>query len=469
MWRPLGVHLRLWRAACTSAGGDVSHGVSNKPLKFACTGCGKCCELGASRRITVNRDEVAALERFTAQPRTAFVHETEGGSVLQTRDGKCVFLVGGRHCSVHSVRPVLCHSYPFWPELITPLGWLRASARCEGMRADEPVVPVDDVAAAAVLVDLSRAGQAGVYEDNKALLDEVPDEVRAHFREMQARSGETVRFEDDIVAVIDSCDEETGQTLRTLVLKVAPDQDQSVAVLDASGQLLPMHLVMPVHRALVLGVLMCPHPVRRVLCIGGGGCVIPLALCGPNTEVTVVELSQRVIDVARSFFLGAAPRGHDNVCLVCDDGAQFVADSHAQTFDFVILDAASSESSPAAELASASFLRSLRNCLTSNGVVAINCFGDGVADFEREFATVFSTAAAAALEVSAQDGLSSHTVVFGHVRADDSDGGAVVTEWRERLVEAAVTSPLDDSDSIRLAARKLRSLRSPLISRSMPS
>jgi Fe-S-cluster containining protein len=43
---------------------------------------------------------------------------------------------GQRGCSIYSVRPYQCRTWPFWPEnLTTPNHWQRSAARCPGMAA----------------------------------------------------------------------------------------------------------------------------------------------------------------------------------------------------------------------------------------------------------------------------------------------------------------------------------------------
>ncbi len=52
----------------------------------------------------------------------------------------CVFLKenkeGQRGCSIYSVRPYQCRTWPFWPEnLTTEKHWQRSAVRCPGMAA----------------------------------------------------------------------------------------------------------------------------------------------------------------------------------------------------------------------------------------------------------------------------------------------------------------------------------------------
>ena len=45
-----------------------------------------------------------------------------------------MFLGDDNLCTVHSVRPLQCSTYPYWPELIDPLAWeMEALRTCEGI------------------------------------------------------------------------------------------------------------------------------------------------------------------------------------------------------------------------------------------------------------------------------------------------------------------------------------------------
>jgi Fe-S-cluster containining protein len=46
-----------------------------------------------------------------------YCERIEGHLTFKSRDGGCVFLEGGR-CSVYTLRPQQCRTFPFWPELL---------------------------------------------------------------------------------------------------------------------------------------------------------------------------------------------------------------------------------------------------------------------------------------------------------------------------------------------------------------
>jgi spermidine synthase/Fe-S-cluster containining protein len=427
-------------------------------LNFACTRCGKCCHVGEERRVFVSAEEVGALARHTALPPSAFLapqEPTDTRRFLQkSGDGRCVFLQG-KECSVHALRPTSCATYPYWSEIVSPLGWLRESARCEGISRDAPAVPHDEVALHAVLTDLSLdPAHCGTFDASLALLRALPlSVVEAHYAEL-AKLGGVVRCEDDVLCVIDAPRDDDGRTTRTLVLKSAPALDQSVSLLTHDGaRVSPGELVMPVHRLLTVSLLLLRRPALRVCIIGGGGCAIPAALASvaPGTRITVVELSPAVARAARNWFLPAADTS-SSIELVVADGAAFLRDC-ADSFDVIILDAAAAATSPAPELATPAFLDCVRARLAVGGIFAANTFGDAaVASFERATSRVF--ACGAAVELPSGDAQAAHTVIFAEKRED-----AAVEEWRAWLAAGGgggALAALAGGDMLQHAARALR-------------
>lgn len=115
---------------------------SKPPLKFECTKCGKCC----TRRSTyayvyLNREEARALARFLGMSerelrrRYTFV-DADGWTQLRFIGDACPFLdrLSGS-CTVYAARPLQCHTFPFWTELIGKNGRWTEQARtlCEGV------------------------------------------------------------------------------------------------------------------------------------------------------------------------------------------------------------------------------------------------------------------------------------------------------------------------------------------------
>ena len=410
--------------------------------KFGCTLCGRCC--ASDRTVLVSAQEAAALERHTKLAPSAFVQLTSDGKPsLQTRDGACVFLDDKKQCGVYDARPTPCRTYPFWGEITTPLGWLRESARCEGIGRGADV-PRSAVALDVVQTDLALAGEVSTFDEDRALLEDIPDVVNEQVEQHQALSGGTVRWDTPELCVVDSPDPHTGRTMRTLVLKEEPAFSQSVAVLFGEA-VVPTELAMPVHQALALALSFGHALPTRVLVIGGGGCSLPLALATvlPDAGITAVELSPGVADAARRFFV-PNPR----FSLVVGDGADFLR-AASEPYDFVVVDAACAGQSPAPALASEAFLNALHAKLSTAGTLAVNAFGNSTSAFTRRVAERFGEPGTAVLDL-AVDG-SSHTVVFAQKNWLE---GVAVDTWRTCVLGGA--TQLCSAEIVRHAAGHLR-------------
>jgi Fe-S-cluster containining protein len=118
-------------------------------LRFACTGCGKCCTGGGSYVVEVNRREQRRIQRHLRVSRPWFRRkylfrfdaETES---LKMPGGRCVFLDGDNRCRIYKVRPLQCRTYPWWPELMNRRAWRLEARRCEGINRGA-VVPLAQI------------------------------------------------------------------------------------------------------------------------------------------------------------------------------------------------------------------------------------------------------------------------------------------------------------------------------------
>lgn len=114
------------------------------PLRFACTGCGKCCTGGPDEQVFLFAGEAerirAHLSLSKAWFRRRYLTRFDTDQVLRlNQDGSCVFLKQGQ-CRIYPVRPLQCRTYPFWPEVLRNRGnWLAERRHCEGIGQGEPV------------------------------------------------------------------------------------------------------------------------------------------------------------------------------------------------------------------------------------------------------------------------------------------------------------------------------------------
>jgi len=125
-------------------------------LKFSCTQCGNCCT-GPPGYVWFDGDEAKAMaDHLNISPNTLrrrYAHKIDGQWSLneqKTEHGyDCVFLKrtdeGKALCSIYTVRPTQCRTWPFWPEnLQTPSSWRRAAQRCPGIDHGT-LYPVDQI------------------------------------------------------------------------------------------------------------------------------------------------------------------------------------------------------------------------------------------------------------------------------------------------------------------------------------
>src|SRR5262249_21384263 len=118
-------------------------------LRFQCTRCGHCCtgEPGVVwvsdeeiREISVHRGEV--YEQVYGLYTRAF---GRGRSLRVKENGDCVFYDRALGCTIYSVRPRQCRTFPFWESNVrTEKAWKRTCEVCPGAGQGE-LIPVDEI------------------------------------------------------------------------------------------------------------------------------------------------------------------------------------------------------------------------------------------------------------------------------------------------------------------------------------
>ncbi len=108
-------------------------------LRFECTGCGQCCT-GAPGYIWVNDTEIQTLADYLKLPIDKFKRRflrkvgKRYSLVEYSKTYDCIFLKDNK-CTVYSVRPTQCRTFPWWKEnLSSPEAWHEAAKRCEGIK-----------------------------------------------------------------------------------------------------------------------------------------------------------------------------------------------------------------------------------------------------------------------------------------------------------------------------------------------
>ena len=119
-------------------------------LRFQCSQCGDCCT-GAPGFVWVTPEEVtelAVLQNVEEEEFRAKYTRRIGAriSLVEFPNGDCVFFDSvKRSCSVYSVRPSQCQTWPFWDSnLESPETWKQTCKECPGS-GQGPVVTLEQI------------------------------------------------------------------------------------------------------------------------------------------------------------------------------------------------------------------------------------------------------------------------------------------------------------------------------------
>jgi uncharacterized protein len=106
-------------------------------LRFRCTRCGHCCT-GEPGNVWANAEEIGMLADFrgeTPEEVTALYTRAagRGRSLREKANGDCVFYDRKQGCTVYSVRPRQCRTWPFWHSNVsTRAAWEQTRKICPG-------------------------------------------------------------------------------------------------------------------------------------------------------------------------------------------------------------------------------------------------------------------------------------------------------------------------------------------------
>jgi len=118
-------------------------------LPFTCTQCGKCCT-GEPGYVWLDDAELTALAKSQGMKEREFAavytRTAKRGLTLREKpNGDCVFYETGRGCTVYSIRPRQCRTWPFWESnLETEAEWQRTVEICPGSGEGE-LIPVEEI------------------------------------------------------------------------------------------------------------------------------------------------------------------------------------------------------------------------------------------------------------------------------------------------------------------------------------
>lgn len=104
-------------------------------LRFGCTQCGHCCRIAGY--VWVGAREIDAIARHLGLDERTFarkyLRKVDGHlSLTEKPNHECIFWDEG--CTIYSVRPTQCRTFPFWNQTLrTESCWDAAAASCPGM------------------------------------------------------------------------------------------------------------------------------------------------------------------------------------------------------------------------------------------------------------------------------------------------------------------------------------------------
>jgi spermidine synthase len=151
----------------------------------------------------------------------------------------------------------------------------------------------------------------------------------------------------------------------------------------------PDRVLTPYEKVMACWQLFVPQDARNVLVLGlGGGSATKHCLQAlPEAHISVVELRESVVNVARDYF--ALPND-DRLTVYLDDAAQFIANQAQDAdkpFDLLLVDMYDLENLYA-YIYSEDFLNNCLKLLNVGGVVALNLWGSHQTRFESVIAAL---------------------------------------------------------------------------------
>lgn len=107
-------------------------------LRFRCTGCGRCCT-GGPGYVWVTEQEIETMAAQMNLPLDLFYRRYirrvgQRFSLIERKNGDCIFLRNGKECELYTARPEQCRTFPFWPlSLRSRDAWNQLAKDCEGV------------------------------------------------------------------------------------------------------------------------------------------------------------------------------------------------------------------------------------------------------------------------------------------------------------------------------------------------
>lgn len=137
----------------------------------------------------------------------------------------------------------------------------------------------------------------------------------------------------------------------------------------------PEHVAIAFARMVFAGLLVNTNP-NSILVVGLGGGSIPAALnqIFPQSQITIVEIDEAVVRVAKKYF---SFRENSNMKVVVSDGRVYIkrAGLRSETYDLIVLDAFNGDYIPE-HMMTREFLEETKRLLSFDGVLVANTFSN---------------------------------------------------------------------------------------------
>ncbi|HRS64292.1 MAG TPA: YkgJ family cysteine cluster protein [Spirochaetia bacterium] len=114
----------------------------NEGLQFTCQRCSRCCRhdpgvvfLSAFEIITIARHLSCSVKAFLNQYcRPIYNASGYRVSLQEKQNFDCIFWESGTGCSIYTVRPIQCSTFPFWETLLrNKIIWDEEAKYCPGI------------------------------------------------------------------------------------------------------------------------------------------------------------------------------------------------------------------------------------------------------------------------------------------------------------------------------------------------
>jgi len=161
--------------------------------------------------------------------------------------------------------------------------------------------------------------------------------------------------------------------MRCLTFKKPSEQERKRIVQSCMYLEKPNHLILG-YTHIFLSSLFFNDSPRKILLLGLGGASIPKALnvLAPRAELDIVEINPALVPIVNKYFsFDENLKTH----IIIADGAEFVKNASADSYDLILLDAFDSKYIPPALLTD-EFMQDIKRIMTKNAIIVSNTFQD---------------------------------------------------------------------------------------------